>query len=170
MTKDSKETKDSETLKRAERRIHNMGLPLPEKPKEDKENLVEWPGNVGDLEFDELSHQMTWWSGWAAYTAHQLARAKTNLQAFKEDHERKRSEYIYKSSNDYDTVTEMKSAVDQRSDMQARKARILEAEAMVTMLKAILQGYEQKYATVSREIAIRGKGFSPDQLDSFRNG
>lgn len=170
MSKDIKDVKDSETLKRAERRIKNLGIPLPEKPTEDEDNPVVWPGNVGDLEFDELSHHMTWWSGWAAFTAYQLARAKTNLEAFQEDHERKKSEYIFKSADDYGTVTEMKSAVDRRPDMQERKARILEAQAMVTMLKSVLQGYEQKYATVSREIAIRGKTFSPDQLDNFGHG
>ncbi len=144
---------DSRTLTKATNRVVELGVPLPKDPDPEE---VSWPRNVGDLTSDDLAHHLSWWSGWASYIRYHLARAETNAAAFSEEYSVMKQELIVKSDGDYRTVTEMKASIEQLPVMTDCKAKVLEANAMKRMLSALLEGYEQKYNTISREISRRG--------------
>jgi len=146
---------DSQTVIKARKKIEKLGLPVPDKPAGGSADL-EWPANVGDLSVDELAEHMSWWTGWASYARQHLAEADTNAAAYKEQYSTSMSEAVFKSEGDYGTVTEMKAAIAQRPDLQKIQARVLEASGIRDMVKALLAGYEEKRATISREITRRG--------------
>lgn len=158
----------SRSLKKAEAKIDALGLPLPEKP-ESGEDDPKWPRNIADLSPDELAYHLTWWSGWSSYARHHLARAQTDFAAFKRDLKLETDTRVFKSVGDYKTVTECKASIAQRPDMIRMAIREQEAEAMVTMMKSLLEGYEDKYATTSREISRRGLDFHHSVTDEGRD-
>lgn len=143
---------DSLTLKKAEKKIMELSLPLPRQP---IDRDIDWPSNVADLTSMDLAAHLTWWSGWASYIRYHLAQAETNAAAFTEEMAVITQECIFKSDKDYKTVTELKAAVGQLPTIQRCKAKVLEATAIKRMLKAMLEGYEAKYSTISREISRR---------------
>lgn len=146
--------KDSNTVKNAEVEIRALGLPIPSQPQFVKEEM-DWPQNVADLSMEELAEHMTWWSGWGAYCRYHVARAETNAAAFDKQLRLETQIRIHKSEGDYKNVTELKAAVGQQREIQEMEAKQLEAAAMQKMLKALLEGYETKYTTISREITRR---------------
>lgn len=145
---------DSRTVLAADDAIKEMGFPIPVKPLGMPQDLI-WPKNVADLSSNDLARHMTWWSGWSASARYALARAETNEEAYSEARRLKVQQGIFKSEGDYASVTELKAAVEQGKDVQELDAKLLKARAMKKMLKALLTGYEEKYAVVSREISRR---------------
>jgi len=152
-------SENSRSLEKAEAKIDSLGLPRPEKPRDRGDDNPEWPDNVADLSPDQLAEHMTWWSGWSAYARYHLGRAETNLAAFARQLKHETSMRLYKSRGDYATVTEAKASIEQMPDMAKLAKREQEAEALVTTLKSLLKGYEDKYSTSSREISRRGLDF-----------
>ena len=144
---------DSNTVKNAEAEIRALGLPIPDPLDKDKEIL--WPENVADLSPLELAEHLTWWSGWSAFIRYPLARAETNEAAFEKQLGIERSFRLHKSEGDYKSVTELKASVDNQKDIQLMQAKVLEASATKKLLRALLEGYETKYNTISREITRR---------------
>lgn len=147
-------TEDSATVKRAEEHIKKLGMPLPSGMNPAKP--VEWPSNVAELSPDQLAEHMTWWSGWASFTRYHYARSETNAAAVEKELHLKTAELLFKMGGDYKTVTETKAAISIRPDVQLLEAKYLEADSMRRMLRALLEGYEGKFSTVSREITRRG--------------
>lgn len=147
---------DSKTLLRATNHIDRLKLPVPARPERD----LEWPDNVGDLGSDELALHLTQWSGWSTYARYQLAQVETNLSAFEEEANIRVQELVFKSKGDYETVTEVKAAVASMPGVRRLKAKVLKASALKKMLGALLEGYEKKYNTISREISRRESEFS----------
>lgn len=145
---------DSHTLIKAEAQVHELGLPIPDRPYKSAENL-EWPNNVADLSTTELAQHLTWWSAWSGYARYNLARAETNHEAFSTEYRIQTQVKIMKSTADYKSVTEMKASVAQLPEMQRLEARMLKAEAEKKLLKALLENYEGKYKTISREVSRR---------------
>jgi ribosomal protein L35 len=143
---------DSKTLKKARTYVEELGLPLPGRPGAE---VLEWPENVADLESTELAFHLTSWAGWSGYARFQLAVAETNYAAFSAEHDVTEQVRLFKSKGDYKTVTEHKASVNQAPDMRELRAKMLVAEAEKKMIKALLEGYENKYATISREISRR---------------
>ena len=155
--------KDSNTLRAAEQQVGSLGLPVPGKPYSLAVDTVEWPGNVADLETTEVAKHLTWWTAWSGYARYHLARAETNHEAFATEYKINQQIYITKSTGDYKTVTEMKAAVALFPEMQELEAKLLKAEAETKLLKALLESYESKYKTVSREVSRRGAEWGEDQ-------
>jgi len=153
---------DSVTLKKAQEEIERLGLPIPERPEGGAEKL-EWPENVADLTPDQLAEHMTWWSGWGGYARYHYARAETNHAAYSKELKIETQIRVHKSEGDYKNVTELKAAVAQMPDIQRIEAKVLEAEAVRKMVRALLEGYVEKKETVSREITRRGEDFQDDQ-------
>lgn len=147
--------KDSATLTSTIGYVDSCGYPLPESPGNPDD--VSWPGSVGDLTPDELSHQLTWWAGWASHVRYALASAETNETAFDKALKIEIQSRIVKSSGDYKNVTEAKAAASTSRDIQLLEAKLLRAQAQKKMLRALLEGYEAKYNTVSREMTRRAK-------------
>lgn len=148
---------ESRTLKKAMTYVDTLGFPLPERP---ASTGVFWPSNVADLDSTELAQHLTHWSAWAGYSRFQLAIAETNFAAFTEESAVNEQVFMYRSKGDYKTVTEMKASVAQRPEMQQLAAKVLRAEAEKKIIKALLEGYEMKYATISREISRRTHDFN----------
>lgn len=147
---------NSKTLKTAEAEVARCEFPLPDKPV-GKSTDITWPANVADLSPAQLAKHMTWWSGWSSNIRYALAKAETNETAFGEQRRLAVQIGIHKTEGDYKTVTEIKAAVEISKPIQKLDAKILEAKALKKLLKALLAGYEEKYATVSREISRRQK-------------
>lgn len=144
--------KDSKTLQKAESQLQHLGFPIPKQPREKE---LEWPDSVADLEGPELANHISWCAAWSSYARYQLARAETNYAAFQTELSVREQVAIVNSQNDYKSVTELKASVGQMPEMQRLKAKLLEAEALKKMIKSLLDGYEMKYATISREISRR---------------
>jgi len=147
-------TDDSNTLVKAEARVTDLGLPIPDRPYGAGEALP-WPNNVADLDTVALAQHLTWWTAWAGYARYNLARAETNHEAFATEYRVQTQVKIMKSRDDYKSVTELKASVAQLPEMQRLEARMLKAEAEKKLLKALLENYEGKYKTVSREVSRR---------------
>lgn len=160
---------NSKSLDTAEKKLRDLGLPLPGKPIDSE---VAWPDNVADLAPVELAHHLTWWAGWGAFTRYHLAKSETNLASFEAEYDLLVKETMFKSTGDYKTVTELKASIAQMPSVVKIQGKTLEATAMVKMLRAVLEGYQAKYATVSREISRRGLEFdeNTDKGDSYRVG
>lgn len=154
--------RDSNTLKSAEYQVRDLGLPIPSKPYLGAEDL-EWPKNVADLETTELAHHLTWWTAWSGYTRYHLARAETNHEAFSTEYRINHQMHIVKSTGDFKTVTELKASVSQFPGMQKLEAQMLRAEAETKLLKALLENYESKYKTVSREVSRRSSEWDEEK-------
>lgn len=153
---EDKQLEDSRAVTRATKQVMDLGLPLPGKPSEED---LEWPGNVADLASQDLAHHISWWTGWASYIRWHLARAETNETAFTEQYTITQQKLIANSTGDWKTVTEIKAHVANDPILVDCKARILGAKALRKMLAALLDGYEKKYATISREISRRDAEF-----------
>jgi hypothetical protein len=138
------------------KQVEDLGLPLPGKP---EEGDLAWPSNVADLSSYDLAHHMSWWSGWASYIRYHLAQAETNETAYQEQYKLIEQDAISKSTGDWKTVTELKAKVANDPRLIECKKSILQAKALRKMLAALLDGYEKKYATISREISRRGAEF-----------
>lgn len=162
---------DSATVQRVEGQIKKLGLPLP-KALATSGSEVEWPLNIATLSPEELAAHMTWWSGWASYIRYHYARVETNASATEKELRLLVAGLTIKMKGDYKTVTEMKAAQDVRPDVQLLEAKYLEADSMRRMLRALLEGYEGKFATISREITRRGSEMEggSDGSDRFRVG
>lgn len=145
---------DMETTKKAEAEIDRLGLPRPDRPAENVGDL-DWPGNIGDLESEQLAEHMTWWTGWAVYARYHLARAETNSEALKAEYKVRYNETLSVVEATYKTVAAAKSAVEKLPDMVRLSAKIQAADAIKRQVKSLLEGYEAKYAVVSREISRR---------------
>jgi hypothetical protein len=154
---------DSKTLKEIDGVIGAIGLPVPLKM---QENKIHWPDNIGDLTSDQLGEQLSWWSGWSAYTRWQLARAETNYVSADKRLTIETAKRLYIRRSDFKTVAETKNAVTQEEEIQRLEVEVMKKDALRGMLKALLEGYESKYYTISREITRRGNEF---QQPSTRN-
>lgn len=143
---------DSQTLDKARAAIKKLELTEPIKP---SNSDVVWPNNVADLDPNALAEHMTNWSGLSSYARYHLAMCETNLAAFEEQHKLTVNLFILKSHGDYKTVTEAKAAAHESTDTQQEWANVLTAKATVRLLKALLEGYELRYQTISREITRR---------------
>jgi len=145
---------DSNTLISSEKQIRALGLPIP-KPFAGAANALMWPSNVADLTTVELAQHMTWWTAWSAYARYNLARAETNHEAFSTENRIAREVAIAKSKGDFKSVTELKASISQFPEMQRLEAKMLKAEAEKKLLKALLEGFEAKGKTISREVSRR---------------
>jgi len=142
---------DSKTLRQAEKYVDNLRLPLPRKPGAE----LDWPDNLADLGERELGSILTLLSGWLSYAVYHLAREETNLENFTQGYDIKMKQHIYRSGNDYATVTGVKAAVGQLPEMIDLQRKIQRAKAKVTVISSLVRGYESKYAAASREISRR---------------
>jgi len=149
---------DSEIVKAAEARISDLGLPLPSRMVSTED--VVWPENVADLTSEELARHLTWWSGWQSYAQYHLARAETNHASLSKHLAIEVQKILHNSGKDYKTVTEAKAAVARLPSIEKIEHRVTEADANKRLLSALVEGYEVKYATISREISRRGQDFS----------
>lgn len=147
---------DSKAVTRAKSQIDHLGLPTPHKP-----NTIElrWPENVADISSEELAEHLAWCTGWASYAGWHLSHAETNEAAFEVEYATNQQALILNSAGDYKTVTELKASVSNSKGLLVCKAKILEAKALRKMLAALLEGYDKKYTTISREISRRGSEF-----------
>ena len=156
----------SNSLEKAEKAVKKLGLPIPEKPEGVE---VKWPNNAADLSLEELAEHMAWWKGWAAHCSWHLGRAEVNREAFEAEYEVEYQSRIFKSTGDYDKVTELKASVKQTPDMIRKKQRIIETNAVVKLLRVLYQGYDDKYAVISRELSRRGIVEGPTrEVKSYR--
>jgi hypothetical protein len=153
---------ESRTLKKAMSYVDTLGFPLPESP---AKTGTYWPENVADLDSQELALHLTHWSAWAGYARFQLAIAETNFAAFTTEFNVSEQIFVHRSKGDYKTVTEMKAAFAQKPEMQQLEAKVLKAEAEKKIIKALLEGYEMKYSTISREISRRTHDFDEGKRD-----
>lgn len=154
---------DSNTLVKAETQINSLGFPAPKKPYSTDAESLEWPANVADLSTTDLAKHLTWWSAWSGYARYNLARAETNHEAFATQYRIQTQIKIMKSKGDHKSVTELKASVAQLPEMQELEARMLKAEAEKKLLKALLENYEGKYKTVSREVSRRHSDFEENK-------
>jgi hypothetical protein len=143
---------DSKTVKNTEEFIKNLGFPLPKKLPPDG---VTWPQNIADLSSDELAEHLSWWSGWSSYTRWHLAKAETNYSVAEKKLTIETAKRLYTRKSEFKTVAEAKNAVLQEEEVQKLEVDALQKDALRSMLKALLDGYESKYSTISREITRR---------------
>ncbi len=161
----------SRSLAEAEKTIVDLGLPLPDKPMTSNKRQQEgdfdlsWPADIGELTPQELGEHLTWWSGWASYARYHLAKSDVNVETSKEQYDLERNVRIFKSKGDYEKITEVKAAIAQMPDMVKMKGRLLQAKAQQKLLKALVEGYDAKYATISRELSRRGLDFEQSRYD-----
>jgi hypothetical protein len=153
---------ESNTLKKSLAYVDSLGFPLPESP---AKTGVYWPENIADLDSQELALHLTHWSAWAGYARFQLAIAETNFAAFTSEFNVSEQVFVYRSKGDYKTVTEMKAAFAQKPEILQLEAKVLKAEAEKKIIKALLEGYEMKYSTISREISRRMQDFKDSRHD-----
>lgn len=151
---DSTETPISSSIDKAEATINRLGLPRPEKPFDD-DSVLEWPNNVAELTPEELAEHLTWWGGWKAYARYHVARAEGNFKALTKKMALLGKMLLFKSKGDYKTITDARAAVAQMPPMVKLAGQEQEAEALVLVLTSLLEGYEDKYNTISREISRR---------------
>ena len=151
------DTSDSTTLKEIDTLVTKLGLPLPAKLPEGK---IKWPDNIGDLSSDQLGEHLAWWSGWAAYTRWHMSRAETNYTAAEKRLTLESAKRLYLCKSQYKTISEAKNYVLQEEEIQRLEIEVMKKDAFRSMLKALLEGYESKYATISREITRRGNELS----------
>lgn len=152
MAEDKDKYENSEAVSRATNQVLELGLPLPGKPGEEE---LEWPENVATLSSHDLAHHISYWTAWASYSRWHLARVETDETAFEETYKRCQDKLIANSKNDRRTVTELKASVSGDPDLVKFKKQLLRASALKKMLASLLDGYEKKYATISREISRR---------------
>lgn len=154
-------SEDSASVQAADAVIAKLGLPLPRKP--EKCGEPEWPQNVSDLTPEELTQHLTWWKGWTAHTRWHLARIEGNFIAAEEMYRKLTSELTYKSEGDYGTVTALKASVANAPEVLKARKKVLEAKVTVGLVRALLDGYEDKFIAISRELTRRGKDFDEDK-------
>lgn len=146
----------SKSLEKAEDLVARLGLPLPAKPERNDGVIIQWPDNIGDLSPDDLAEQMTWWTGWSTYLRYALAKVESDLSANESAENVNEKKHLFRSSGDYGTVTAAKAAYSQRPDAEKAAMHIQELSAQKKLLKALLEGYDKNYDTISREISRRG--------------
>lgn len=142
--------------------VEELGLPLPKKPVHEPEGEApEWPRNIADLTPDDLAHHMTWWSGYETFAKYQLARIATTLASIEDSASLKFDKFMFKSQGDYPTVTAAKAAFRQKPENVSVQEEILGLQAQVKMLSALVEGYEKKFAVISREVSRREMELGP---------
>lgn len=154
---------DSNTLKDAEDQVKSLGMPIPKRPYESDAEDLDWPKNIADLSTTELAHHLTWWQAWSGYARYALARAETNHEAFSSQHRIQMQLVLMKSEGDYKNVTTQKAAAGSLPEMQKLEKQMLTAESEKKLLKALLENYEGKYKTVSREVTRRAADFEEER-------
>lgn len=157
---------DSLSLKAAEEVVSRLKLPLPRRP--DMSDQADWPGSLGEIETSELVRLLTWCKGWAAHTRWHLARVEGNLEAAEEEYKSLTMSLTFKSEGDYRTVTELKASVANAPAVAKIRKRVLETKLTAKLVRSLLEGYEDKFEAVSRELTRRGREFD-DERRSMRH-
>ncbi len=147
---------NTDSLEYGDERVKDLGLPIPSKQTPYEGEIVEWPSSLSELTLEDLSVQMTWWTGWSAYGRYSLSRAETNLASCEEAFTLNMGAYLVATSGDYPTVTAAKAAYAQKPDSISLKRQIMKLQAEKKIVGALLQGYDEKKKTVSRELTRRG--------------
>ncbi len=138
------------TREAAERLSRRLQLPIPPVPEE----KLPFPENVADLSNEELPHHLAYWTALGAYAGYQAALVDSA-------HGNAEAEYEMEYDLRYATRDD-KHVTDKRHISGASKAvrklrrEMILLERDLNILRALLEGYEKKYAAVSRELSRRG--------------
>lgn len=126
------------------------GLDVPVKPVCD---APEWPHNLADVADEELGEHMAYWVSMVAYAAFYVALYDADRKSLGRARDRKFSIALVDSYGKNAIVAKAKAEyapeVAEADEVQ------MAAEARYKVLQAVLQGAEQKYQAVSREITRR---------------
>lgn len=127
----------------------NLRIPKVSAPEEQ----LTFPANVGALNQDQLSEQLTYWSAMAAYAQTRLALVQSAALRATMDFEME-FDIRYTACTEQ-TVTDKRHYVGSVKPIRAlrRKAARLESDAL--MIRALYEAYTMHYNAISREISRR---------------
>jgi hypothetical protein len=140
---------ESLSAKTAMRRVHAIETPLPGRPEEEPE----WPGNLSDLTDEDLSNHLTYWSAMLSYVVFEVAREDVERKSFERQAHMEMTKAFMRCTAP--TVTERKMQAELVPTYQELRQKYDIHDGMYRLLAALSQGYEQKYAAVSRELTRR---------------
>lgn len=133
--------------------VGSLGMPYPSRPQE----MPEMPADLSTITSEELSRLMGQFSALIAYAQVKVAEADTFMAAKKSKYEIARaSTYLALKADERMTEKQREYSLEVNKDLMPLKREYVQAEQVYELTKALLSGYQQKYAVLSRELTRRG--------------
>lgn len=133
--------------------VRESKLPEPGHPGTD----ISMPPDITRLNGAELSELMARYAALVSYAGWQLAQVEILYLARSSEYKIKRAQgYIVYRQNKEMTEREREYSLDHQSDLVKLSHAVTEVEQHVTLLKALMSGYQQCYQALSRELTRRG--------------
>lgn len=136
--------------------LDNLGLPLPSPPTPESRELT-LPQNLGDLSDGEISQHLAMWTNLIASASYREAIASSNAVATAEEVKVRVRKYLlaWPADDKKTTVTEREAKAHMEPEIRKLGVQKIHLETVERLLKAVLKGYEAKYAAISRELSRR---------------
>lgn len=145
----------SRTLLRSENMALTAKLTFPKQELTDDE--ISFPKDLSNTTDDELSRMMGQYSSLIAYAQFVFGQATIEFIAKKSAYDIERAKlYTVYRRDDRMTEKEREAALELNSSLRPKKFDMVQAEAYMKLVEALLQGYNQKYAVLSRELTRKG--------------
>lgn len=126
------------------------------------EEQIEFPDDLSETQDAELSNLMGKYAALIAYAQFVLGQAKIEQVSRKAQYDIERAKlYMTYRRDDRMTEKEREAAIELSNVMIPIKFQLVQSEAYVTLLEALLNGYTAKYNVLSRELTR--KGFRTDR-------
>jgi len=146
------EVYEPEAVKRAKQYVTQLGLQVPADPSVEDRN-TELPWNLSESSQADLSQLMTGYSRLKAFARYHHAIASATVRDLAGELKSTVGEDLLVTQGD--TVTIRKAQVMASPGIKALNRQLLDAQVLEEMLKSLLDGYDDKYKVVSREISLR---------------
>jgi hypothetical protein len=138
---------------RAREVMRLLGLQEPSAPGK-KWRATEFPEDMSTLSSDELSQQLTTWTGMLNFADYQRACVTGDRDHLRIQIKRRVEDHLELEKNKARTVTEKKAAGAKLAREIEDKAE--EADAVLNLLTSFCESFTRNYNAVSREISRRG--------------
>ena len=136
--------------------LDKLGLPLPSDPTPEARELT-LPQNLGSLADEEISQHLAMWTNLIASASYREAIASSNAVATAEEVKVRVRKYLlaWPAEDKKTTVTEREAKAHMEPEIRRLVIQKIHLETVERLLKAVLKGYEAKYAAISRELSRR---------------
>jgi hypothetical protein len=137
-----------------QQRLTSAGFTLPQQPQQ--QTLL--PRDITLIDGPELGRLMGEFAALIAYTQTHVALHEVEAAARKNKHDlaRSRAYLLLRASSEKRTEREREALLDTDPQIALLHAALTESEALVTLTKALLNGFTVQYGTLSRELTRRG--------------
>lgn len=149
----------------AERYVALLGLPKPPKPAQEWQGLTNEHGKsigIADCTDRDLGRNMAELAGWIAYTQYQLALVDNGIPATEFLEARHKATLFLKlkgakvNGEKAPTEKEIEANITLDNATKHYGLQLYASEARRRLLRALLDGYQQWYSALSRQVSARG--------------